>query len=608
LTTKVAVGKLRKSSARARRSAGPTNDNPPHWLAAYEARTDLATYGDNSLGLFALALRFRIEDLESVAANSITDGNDDKKCDVIYIDKDEGKAIIAQCYRAATPKDAAPSNKASDLNTAVSWVLQRPLHQLPEKIRSASEELRVAILAGQITSLNLWYIHNCKESKNVAEELKTLSHTTSSIIKNHYKDQDLAVSVLEVGSGTFERWYRENLSPILVNEEFSVRTTSSFQISGPEWKAIVAPIPAQFLRRVYEKHKTNIFSANIRDYLGSRQSDSNINNGIKTTAAEDPANFWVFNNGVTILCHKVSAKVVKSGTNLHLTGMSIVNGAQTTGALGSLEKPLPASAKVLARFVETGSTTIVQNIIRFNNSQNKISASDFRSTDATQKRLKDEMNDIPHAEYEGGRRGGYGDAIKRRANLLASLTVGQALAAFHGDAVVAYNQKSDIWINDRLYGKYFQDDTSARHIVLSYSLLKCIEHIKLELVQKSRTAGELTSLEEEQLKFFRQRGAIYLFVAAVASCMETFLQRRIPNMFALNFKKNKSPDDAILAWMPVVKAIAPLCSQLSDALADGLKNSVNVSTSINRFKSLVAVTAVSNSDNYKIFAANVAAT
>ena len=491
------------------------------------------------------------------------------------------------------------------MNVAISWVLQRPLKELPEKIRSAAGELRLAIEAGQITSLNLWYIHNCKESKNVADELKTLSHTADSIIRRHYGEQDVAVTVLEIGTGTFARWYSENLSPILVNEAFSVRTSNTFQINGPEWKAVVAPIPARFLRKVYEDHKTNIFSANIRDYLGSRQSDSNINNGIKTTASDDPDNFWVYNNGVTILCHKVSVKTTKSGTILQLKGMSIVNGAQTTGALGSLDKTPPASVKVLARFVETGSDSIIQNIIRFNNSQNKISASDFRSTDATQKRLKDEMNEVPHAEYEGGRRGGYGDAIKRRPNLLASFTVGQALAAFHGDAIVAYNQKSDIWIIDRLYGKYFQDDTSARHIVFTYSLLKCVEHIKLELVQKSRKTDELTTLEEAQLKFFRERGAIYLFVAAVSSCVETFLQRRIPNLFALGFKKNRSPDDAMEAWMPVVKTIVPLCNQLSDALADGLKNSANVSASINKFKSLVAVTALSNSESYKEFARGV---
>jgi hypothetical protein len=123
----------------------------PTWLAAFRARTDLASYGDNALGLFALAIRFRIEDLESVAANSITDGSDDKKCDIVYVDKDNGIAVVAQCYMATSPKDAAPSNKASDFNTALSWILQRPLNELPERIRSSAEELRATLKNGHIS-------------------------------------------------------------------------------------------------------------------------------------------------------------------------------------------------------------------------------------------------------------------------------------------------------------------------------------------------------------------------------------------------------------------------------------------------------------------------
>jgi hypothetical protein len=104
---------------------------------------------------------------------------------------------------------------------------------------------------------------------------------------------------------------------------------------------------------MYIKHtKLNIFSATVRDYLGSRSSDSNINNGIKQTTETEPENFWVFNNGVAILCHKIAPKRTKSGATLSVRGMSIVNGAQTTGALGSLEKALPNTTKVLARLLK----------------------------------------------------------------------------------------------------------------------------------------------------------------------------------------------------------------------------------------------------------------
>lgn len=168
------------------------------------------------------------------------------------------------------------------------------------------------------------------------------------------------------------------------------------------------------------------------------------------------------------------------------------------------------------RFIWTGNQARVEDIIRFNNSQNKISASDFRSTDAVQKRLKSEFESIPDAEYEGGRRGSASDTIKRRTNLLPSYTVGQALAAFHGDPTIAYNQKSEIWINDQIYSTYFKEETTAKHIVFAYSLMKTVGSKKVALVNKQKNDEALTKTEREQLQFFEKKGSIQLACAAIA--------------------------------------------------------------------------------------------
>lgn len=39
------------------------------WKDAFEARTDLASYSDNAIGLFALALKFGVDDLDTIAAD-----------------------------------------------------------------------------------------------------------------------------------------------------------------------------------------------------------------------------------------------------------------------------------------------------------------------------------------------------------------------------------------------------------------------------------------------------------------------------------------------------------------------------------------------------------
>lgn len=573
------------------------------WKKALAARTDLNNYGDNAIGLFALALSLGVEDLNSVAADAITDGTDDKKCDLVYINDEDGYAVIAQCYFCKTAKASAPSNKASDLNTGVSWLLQVPLGNLPVAIKSAAEQLRDGLQSGKIKTLHIWYIHNLPESKNVKHELQTVEHTAKSAISTNFSGKNVSIEALEVGDGKFTEWYSDTQSPILVSEKFEIEITAGNEIKGVNWDAYVTAIPARFLYRQYRKYKTKLFSVNVRDYLGSRDSESNINNGIRRTVEEDPDNFWAFNNGLTILVNNYETIEKGKKKILQLQGLSIVNGAQTTGAIGTLKKLPPQTSMVQARFIKTIDLEIIQKIIQFNNSQNQITASDFRSTDKIQKRLKLEVSKITNADYEGGRRGGYSNAIIRRPNLLPSYTVGQALTAFHGDTVSAYNSKKRIWVDDKLYGKIFNDQTKGKHLVFVYGLLRAIENRKKFLVSKSKKSS-LTEIEDNQLAFFRKRGSIFLFLSAISGCLETYLERQIVNKFRLSFGA-KSPKKAEEIWSKIVEVNAPLCIQLDPAFSNGLKSQVKINQAIQAFKALVAATANANVIIYKEFKKNI---
>lgn len=169
------------------------------WESTLNARSDLQKYGDNAIGLFALALRFTLEDLDSVAAQAITDGSDDKKCDLLFVDSDEGAAVVAQCYVATSAKAAAPSNKAADLNTAVGWLLQTTPEQLPARLRPAATELRDAIESGAVSDLHIWYVHNLPESKNVENELDIVRATAISALKHAFPGKDVNVLLAHDG-------------------------------------------------------------------------------------------------------------------------------------------------------------------------------------------------------------------------------------------------------------------------------------------------------------------------------------------------------------------------------------------------------------------------
>jgi AIPR protein len=220
------------------------------------------------------------------------------------------------------------------------------------------------------------------------------------------------------------------------------------------------------------------------------------------------------------------------------------------------------------RFVKSSKEAIVSKVVRFNNLQNKLQAADFRSTDQIQDRLRQEFEKIPSAEYEGGRRGRVSDTIKRSKFALPSYTVGQSLAAFHGDPVIAYDKKSEIWTSENIYRKTFTERTSARHIVFTYSLLEEINDRRIVLAQRQRKdPTSLTNQELKSMSFLNKNGAAYLLQYVIAMCMETIIGRPISNRFDLRFRANIAPQAAAKIWKPIVDLVLSLCDQLDDAFS-----------------------------------------
>ena len=103
-----------------------------NYLADFNARLDLINeYHHNALLLYALQLKFEISDIMSVASDALTDGGNDKKCDLIYVDPDNGVAVIAQAYMKQDFKDTdlAPVHRTQFYNNRfLSWSFQLTWH------------------------------------------------------------------------------------------------------------------------------------------------------------------------------------------------------------------------------------------------------------------------------------------------------------------------------------------------------------------------------------------------------------------------------------------------------------------------------------------------
>lgn len=577
------------------------------WHNAFTVMKANYSLTDDAVGVFAINLRFNLDDIQTIASESITGGGDDKKCDVLYVDKERQIAVIAQCYISQKARESAPANKASDLNTALTWLLTTEINSLPSALKGRADELRSAIAASEIKQFYIWYVHNLPCSKNVQEELKAVESSARAALNRFGNGHDINIFAEEICGSALEKLYNQAERTVIVTDSLSTMVPDAVEVVQSEWSSIVTTVKGSWLHELYRKYKTDLFSANIRGYLGSRESDSNINNGIKTTASEQPENFYVYNNGITalVLDYEIGRRS-KSGRKLEIKGISIVNGAQTTGSIGSLKSAPPSDLEVSIRFVKATKDSIVSNVVRYNNSQNKLQAADFRSTDAIQERLRSEFELVPDAEYEGGRRGGASDAIKRSKFTLPSYTVGQSLAAFHGDPVTAYDKKSELWTNEKNYRQIFTDRTSARHIVFCYSLLSAVNERRQSLTQRNKSdSSSLTSIETSALEFLSKKGSNYLLVHVISQCMETILGKPIPNKSDLHFAKNVSPDSAMKLWEPIVTMMLSLSNQLDSAFSRDRISNESISKAVPNFVGVVASISSLQKETFDKFSSTV---
>ena len=521
------------------------------FIGAFQSETTLASYEHNALPLFAVGLYLGVEDLASFAIDSLTDGPNDKKADIIYIDEAEGVACIAQGTTADDwGKFEASANKASDLNTAAAWLLQHPISGVPEKIRGHAVLLREGLTQGTITKLVFAYAHNAFESANVDRELQA----TRELVGGLEITEQCDVEVVELGL--------KNIETLHLTAQGSIQVTSAIQLpaaqcileTGSGWKAFVISINGAQLFDLYEKHKNALFSANLRDFLGSRRAARNVNNTIKTTAEKRADAFYVFNNGITIVCNKADHK----NGFLDIQGISIVNGAQTTGAIHAAGRSNASNVGVVARVIVVEDHSMIPEIVAANNTQNAIVAWDRRSNDAVQMRLGEEFGakDIQYIHRR--------DNTKKAARPIFSDQVGQMLCAFSGDLQTAIRAKANIFEVDSIYNEVFPSTLGIGHVFAIQTLGWAYDQVKQELKNKAES-GSMTTLDRKQLDLLDYPASKQFLIRVIGELREEISGRSIPHpqVFSLkNYAITSDGAEAVSAWASVIKAVLPPIVQI----------------------------------------------
>ena len=165
-----------------------------------------------------------------------------------------------------------------------------------------------------------------------------------------------------------------------------------------------------------------IFESNVRGY----QPDSSVNDDIKSSlSATSGPNFWLLNNGVTIIAPKA---VPADYLHLTIEDPQIVNGLQTSRVIFAyFNSGHGAGDKrtVLVRVIPTTVQATQDQIIKATNSQNKMQSASLRMTDQIHRDIEELFK--KYDLFYDRRKGFYRDQGKAVRKIISANSVAQAV-------------------------------------------------------------------------------------------------------------------------------------------------------------------------------------
>lgn len=220
-------------------------------------------------------------------------------------------------------------------------------------------------------------------------------------LSRHMKDltqEDLLGRPVTLNVWTLERFYQAYMSDVSEAVEFD---TVDFGCPGlpclkanPQEEApydsYLCVMPGRMLADLYLRYGSRLLQSNVRAFLSLR---GKVNKGIRRTIMDEPENFFIYNNGISVVARSADFRGNKI---VHLRDFQIINGGQTTASLANAVIRKEARNGMDALFVPMKLTVVnvgddmteeeaeryfnlTKRISQCANSQNAVSDADFFS-------------------------------------------------------------------------------------------------------------------------------------------------------------------------------------------------------------------------------------
>lgn len=242
-----------------------------------------------------------------------------------------------------------------------------------------------------------------------------------------------------------------------------------------------------------------IFESNVRGWQG----DSQVNKQIRASLASSPINFWLLNNGITILAREFGAAGSKQ---LTLRDPRVVNGLQTSRAIydyfRNASPPAGDDRTILVRVIQTTDPAVFDAVVRATNSQNRMPPASLRATDLIHRQIEAlfEQFDL----YYDRRKGVHKDEGKPVAKIVAVSEVLQAVVAIMLQRPDDARARPGIYLGrDEKYNQVFGQDAFNLNVYLNCA--KLMRRVDAYLLGRS----EVSRGDRRNIRFY---------VAALLAC------------------------------------------------------------------------------------------
>lgn len=404
----------------------------------------------------------------------ITDGFSDNGLDLVYYSIPSNELLICQSKWIKKGKGGVDKGEILKFINGVDDLLKLNFEAFNDKLKKHSKIFEKAILSSNI-KIKLILAHSGDRTSN--ENLKIIKDKL-----DEFNDVDEDIFFKEFNLKDAYTYLKDSIEGEPINAEVDLFDWGYFD---EPYKSYYGIMSCGQVAELISTENSRIFSKNIRSFIGF----SGINKEITNTLIDEPEKFFYLNNGIILICKEVKKSPYNSGRReigeFHLKDLTVVNGAQTVGAINFAFTKQPEkvnTAKVFVKIISLEGTpgNFDKNITVASNTQNKIEKRDFISLDGQQKRLKNEFY-LSGFNYHIKRDDK--ELIKDKKNFYFEETT-ISLACLKDDSRFSTYAKREIgklW-EDRNYDKIFNSQLNINQIINSVLVFREIER-SLKLYQ-----------------------------------------------------------------------------------------------------------------------------